>query len=830
MEMSFWQLIEKYWVEIPVLQRDYAQGRQNAKAEDVRRNIVNKIKRALCPKAEDNKVGKNNLFLDFVYGRLEGDKFIPFDGQQRLTTLFLLHKYVVNRCGNNTDSLQKLSRFTYATRRASREFCKKFVMKDVVPTDNTQISEFIADQPWYSPDWRRDPTISSMLIMLDEIHGQLKSENNFSNVFRQLTSKVECPISFHFVDMGENMLKDDIYIKMNARGKVLTPFENFKASLEMYLESKSKMIGTVRNVASAELDRMREPTKGIDGKWLDMFWQIANPEPEVNEKALPDQMMLSFINRHFINLYHANIGRFWNDGKAEIGDSLKSYPENDRFVSWELYQIILNRCSIKKAITPIFNIWGNLSSDKDARKKIKVSCNAVWSRSYIESVIGDDANSGDNAEIWDVFSGEKANDEHFEAYPSRVAFFALMLFFEKGVEYDDDALSSWMRVVWNIVENSTIDSKDTYHSALNLVMKLAVGCHNIYSALAGGEKLLKLGGQYHAKDQVREEIEKSRQILDDNGVLRVYSGARKEFVGKTWKDVIEIAEASAFFKGAIRFLYRDGNGNVDWELFDNKWRAVLEYFDKYGVKQEYRVGLIRALVDACDGWNNQLYDKQIFNPNSITWKWILCAENWRKQVHSLLTCTTLVDAIKSKKFDDDNVTEFVRPVLTDFPYEYIVNSEPEGRICWNRGRLAFYRPHGRAAITLDWGEFNRNAILSSLVQGNFIDVLKENKIEGNDRFFIGWDVYFMYHGYRFQWLGRPNYGQQLDVYLMSCEWNYQPRLGLDKKQNKDESDAVNFYCFDARRIKCGEEFQTSLGKLIEEFEKEQQEQSCTNSK
>lgn len=830
MEMSFWQLIDKYRIEIPVLQRDYAQGRQNAKAEDVRRNIISKIKGAVCLNAGNSKdVGKNNLSFDFVYGRIEADKFIPFDGQQRLTTLFLLHKYVVNRCGNKDEHLKKLKKFSYATRRSSREFCEKFVAENVIPSDDTKISQFIVDQPWYYLEWGRDPTISGMLTMLDEIHGQLKSENNFSDIFKQLTSQDECPIRFHFVDMGANKLKDDIYIKMNARGKVLTPFENFKASLEMYLEFESNKTGNAQNIATAELARMREPTEGIDGKWLDMFWHIANPKLEVNEKTLPDPLMLSFVNRHFINLYHANIKKFIGTDMVNIDGSLKSYPENDRFVSWDLYEMILNQCSIKKAITPIFNIWGELSSEKVARK-IKASCNAIWSRSYIESVNGDEADSGDNAEMWDVFSGEKANDEHFEAYPSRVTFYALMLFFEEGVEYNDDALSAWMRVVWNIVENSTIDSKDTYRSALSLVVKLSVGCHNIYSALAGGEKQLKLGQQYHAKDQVLEEIEKARQILDDNGELRVYSGTRKEFVGKTWKEVIEIAEASAFFKGAIRFLYRDGSGNVDWELFDNKWRAVLKYFDKDGVRQEYRIGLTKALVNACDRWNDELYDKQIFNPNSSTWKWILCAKNWRKQIHALLTSTTLSDAMKSNKFDDDNVTAFVKPILADLPYEYIVDSDPNGRIRWN-GRLAFYRPYGRDAITLDWRDFNRNAILSSLLQGNFIDVEKENKLAGNNRLFLGWNVNFTYKGYRFQWLGMPNYGHEVDVYLMmSCKWDYQRRLGLDKKQNKDKRDVVNFYCFDARQIECGEEFRKSLEKLIDEFEMELQEQSCTNSK
>jgi hypothetical protein len=38
--ISFYNLIKNYQIEIPVIQRDYAQGRDNTKASDVRRSIV----------------------------------------------------------------------------------------------------------------------------------------------------------------------------------------------------------------------------------------------------------------------------------------------------------------------------------------------------------------------------------------------------------------------------------------------------------------------------------------------------------------------------------------------------------------------------------------------------------------------------------------------------------------------------------------------------------------------------------------------------------------------------------------------------------------------
>lgn len=41
----------------------------------------------------------------------------------------------------------------------------------------------------------------------------------------------KAPISFYYFPLEKYKLTDDLYIKMNARGKALTGFENFKADL-----------------------------------------------------------------------------------------------------------------------------------------------------------------------------------------------------------------------------------------------------------------------------------------------------------------------------------------------------------------------------------------------------------------------------------------------------------------------------------------------------------------------------------------------------------------------------------------------------------------------
>ena len=113
-------------IEIPILQRDYAQGRI---AEfEVRTLFLNSLFDALS--ANDNTTRKS-LDLDFVYGSFEQSElkvFSVLDGQQRLTTLFLLHWYLAVHNDRLPEFRERFvlnaqrSRFTYKTRPSTSEF------------------------------------------------------------------------------------------------------------------------------------------------------------------------------------------------------------------------------------------------------------------------------------------------------------------------------------------------------------------------------------------------------------------------------------------------------------------------------------------------------------------------------------------------------------------------------------------------------------------------------------------------------------------------------------------------------------------------------------
>lgn len=242
------ELLKKYTVEIPIVQRDYAQGRKDDHASLVRNNLLTDIKSAI--------VGKTtSLDLSFVYGKDIDKKFIPLDGQQRLTTLFLLHVYAFR---DNSEMDKLLHKFTYETRKSSRDFFSYLIdNREEVFAHGGLPSEEITDAEWFVSEWENDPTVQSSLVVLDEIVDKFSDVDDLTD---KLTKDDDKPLIFQFLNMDDLGMEDSLYIKLNARGKPLTPFENFKARLFAQLKD-----------VDAELSQKFEML--FDGKWTDFFWK-----------------------------------------------------------------------------------------------------------------------------------------------------------------------------------------------------------------------------------------------------------------------------------------------------------------------------------------------------------------------------------------------------------------------------------------------------------------------------------------------------------------------------------------------------------------------------
>lgn len=243
--MSLCQEYDK--IEIPIIQRDYAQGRK--KEGKVRGRFVEFLIQAFVTQAP--------VELDFVYGnvRKEDGKsaFIPIDGQQRLTTLWLLHWFLAVKEGRLGEIVSWMQKFSYETRPSSHSFCERMLSESFPSKELKDIKEYIINQKWFDNEWLNDGTVSGMLQMLHDF-GQQKVLLNGTATLNALTGGL---LSFYLVPLELFGLSDELYIRMNARGKVLTDFENFKSEFYKILK---------------DYPHLEEVKNKMETNWVEYLW------------------------------------------------------------------------------------------------------------------------------------------------------------------------------------------------------------------------------------------------------------------------------------------------------------------------------------------------------------------------------------------------------------------------------------------------------------------------------------------------------------------------------------------------------------------------------
>jgi len=279
-------------IEIPIIQRNYVQGNDKT----IRRHFVKYLVKALTQQSP--------VELDFVYGAERQDTqltdncapnncapqvgkvLIPLDGQQRLTTLWLLHGYLLalEQVNNNPEQLspeerkaqcQLLARFVYETRQSAKDFCGYWlqeVTQRACPELVDKPSKYLRNCAWFDPEWEKEGTVTAMLGMLDEM--ATKRAELQAVPYGRLS---EC-IRFYYLPIEKFGLSNELYIRMNARGEQLTSFEHFKSSFYKVIQDHQSL--------SAIKEKM-------EYDWVDALWQYRPKDTHVTDQ--PFMKCLSFV-------------------------------------------------------------------------------------------------------------------------------------------------------------------------------------------------------------------------------------------------------------------------------------------------------------------------------------------------------------------------------------------------------------------------------------------------------------------------------------------------------------------------------------------------------
>lgn len=383
----FFDFIKEHNIQIPVIQRDYVQGRAlNDKEKEKRNDFVKKLMDALLPEGIP-------CHLDFVYGGREcfGNQrilnksvpFLPLDGQQRLTTLFLLHWILLQKNGIKEETneqeqhtfhqrMNELAKFSYKTRISSERFCQK--LTTLQTTAERSLIEQIKEKYWYDHDMQSDPTVKAMMQILSFMEEKMDSAPYSSykkTMLENLFDTSKQRITFDVLDMEQYNLTDGLYVKMNARGKELTHFENWKASFTDMLEHSFK-----ENNVNEKKERF---CFSIEHEWNDVFWKIAyknykdkidkNTENKPIEWPKIDDAFMHFFNnitRLLFFIIPKNQTLNAEDYKTGLWSTVNDvYQRNNEFcdilfdILDTLYQIDTENGSINKFFNDIFTTETN---------------------------------------------------------------------------------------------------------------------------------------------------------------------------------------------------------------------------------------------------------------------------------------------------------------------------------------------------------------------------------------------------------------------------------------------------------------------------------------
>lgn len=612
---SFFQLFSKgiaerpgnYKLVIPIIQRDYAQGRDNDKANEVRHDFLNQLFDYMTAECGSHD-------LDFVYGTTSSaadssrkKEFIPLDGQQRLTTLFLIHLYLALRTketdesklffktmqvknGNLTDSL-----FSYRTRTSAVEFCNGLIddsndYTEVFELDSAthkriykhNLSDYIRNSNWFYPDWMQDPTVSGMLTMLDAVDKRFDGQDLLF-ILRRLMSDNDPSVTFIFMNLEDYRLTDDLYIKMNSRGKPLTPFENFKAKYEQYIgrlekEGSSEAIRDLHDEVVKRDNPVIKTVKdnfafNIDGKWANLFWKYSREEIKQRESEIENKTNEKesekdnegLIDRMLSETLDLKISRFIT--MALVNQFAMDHNTGREGIPRELVDMkLLSFAALSKmdALSPdgvvLMTRMFELYSDRP------LCIMPQWSIIYF-----------DESEVLNsLISGKEFT------FTKRFLLYAYLRF---RLEFGDDKpeyLVEWMRFLYNMTldDNSIQDiTRITYRNAVVSVNKLLglLGKQekpSIISLLSSEEAPVEV--DFFPDYQYKEEVLKSALFCKDlKNVL--HSLNRPDFDKpledmRSWGEIILNLESHPYFTGQIGFILKMAGISNYFKIHNNlKW-------------------------------------------------------------------------------------------------------------------------------------------------------------------------------------------------------------------------------------------------------------------
>lgn len=654
----FKKLINDYIIYVPEFQRNYLQG------DDSNESIKYKRDRLLDDIFDCIKSQSKSIDLGFIYGRVEKsykDKlFYPYDGQQRLTTLYFLHLLIYFKFNKYEEINSIKEKLSYQTRISTNRFIESFlswildskekdnIYNDFWNKDGKDLKGFIMSQDWFMmTEWNYDVSIINMLSIIVEISGRIKKNLGDKTGIDNFIDKYENnPFQFDFIYVDDISKSDDLYIKINARGKALSPFENLKSDIDKYWDDEDK-------------------TK-LDAEWTEFVWNQLDENDKNKEKSFDNSFynLLSniFYLQYLVGLDQNNI----NDKiLIEIENKYKKGIVDKEWITPKLccdspYQMISS--FLDAMIGPFKSIKG---------EQIESVNRKIFGLGDYQNNNGQ--NKMERADLFEVF----------------VYYYSVSSLFTKNdMEFTDkrNLLNEIETVTNRIIENQRpyLDSPTNLVKALKSVKVLidnSIESHGVYKfflSINNDKKELIRDGLM--KEQVEEEILKAKLIDKDSRYVALFNKAYSELKNKGQLGFI------FYLVKNNKSLSKIGIEDVSYESFEKTLNQIISIQNFIiGEFTNYEL-LLRAILAKAKGsffWerrNNLLSFPLLNNDRDIS-------------LHTFLNCYSsnnpedvkykfnLLDGLREvlNLFDPnkDNIEEVLKRIIEDYKIKDLEHSKKE---------------------------------------------------------------------------------------------------------------------------------------------------------
>lgn len=650
---SFKRILNEYLIYVPSFQRNYIQGSDEFK--DKRDRLLDDIFESL----KSRKV----IDLGFVYGRSEesykGRLFYPYDGQQRLTTLYFLYLmlYFRNIRNGEKESIKGLKgKLSYQTRQSTDRFINSFIdwiynsmenEYDLFWNPNNKSSAFIKIQDWFFDyDWEYDVSIKNILSLIDTLKIRilkLEKEIAIDEIINLIDDKEDDnPFKFIFIHIDDIIQNDELYIKINARGKALSHFENLKSDIN-------------------NLWRNEDYKSKLDGAWTEYVWKESSKDSDSG--TIEERFDSNFYNS-FKNIFYLN------------------YLSN-----------------IEKPLTPAFinkikNEWDNVFNKGKINKdwENKASCDVI---SYFF-----DAVSHPNYLFEKQADGYgnllfKENPGYVECLKIYVYYYLISNIYKSRncvtdleIVLFDEILTLFKRLIDN--QDKYLDSIDSLIKAIissKYLIDKSIESNGILNFLQSNEvDIRKLPGL--RKEQVEEEILKARLIYKDKRFIDLFEKGYNELRNKGQLGFIFYLITS---KNKLRSIRTE---DISYESFEKTLNQIIsiqsftgDFISNKGVifNPNYEL-LLRAILA-------KTKDHFFWEKSNNLLSFPLLNDDRDMSLHTFLNCYSsnnpedvkykfnLLDGLREvlNSFDSnkDNIEEVLKGIIEDYKKEDNKKEDPK---------------------------------------------------------------------------------------------------------------------------------------------------------